>query len=446
MKTPRVTDLRVISPGKYGHYGLQQALEKIAPNALLHAAEYVSLQFNVDGMKPFKDTNMCMWPILGRIIYPVVTSPFLVGLYSGSTKPEDVNFYLSTFVQELLDLLKHGVRVAKSARPINVRISCFVCDSPARAYIKRKVTHTGYSSCDHCVQKGIYVAGKVTFPLTNCPLRTDAAFRSRSDSYKTILECLPIDMINDFPLDYMHCVCLGVTKRVISKWLDSANNAFCIDSASKNIVHHRIMQYRGCLKPYFTKVCRTWNLYRQWHAVEFRQFLLYLGPVVLRDAISTEYYDNFMHLSIGIYLLSHPAFYKTYNGFSHSCLIKFIESAYDVYGAGEMVYNVHSLIRNILSRLISPAMSEEIHCGGKDKPFLFKNSRIYGFLLDQVNKRTAFSSVDSKTVSYEARLWFRLRREQMKGKPQEVSFLCLLQCISISSRVPNLPTLIFFRW
>ncbi|CAL8072363.1 unnamed protein product [Calicophoron daubneyi] len=51
MNTPRITDLRSISPGKYGHYGLRQALERIAPNPVLHAAEYDT--------KPVRRNNHC---------------------------------------------------------------------------------------------------------------------------------------------------------------------------------------------------------------------------------------------------------------------------------------------------------------------------------------------------------------------------------------------------
>ncbi|CAL8068942.1 unnamed protein product [Calicophoron daubneyi] len=75
---------------------------------------------------------------------------------------------------------------------------------------------------------------------------------------------------------------------------------------------------------------------------------------------------------------------------------------------------LRNLVRNILSRIFSPAMCEEIHCTGKNRPYVFKNSNIYGFLLDQVSRRPDFSSVPSSTVAYEARLWFRLRRERKK--------------------------------
>ena len=127
MKTPRTTDLRGISPGNYDHNGLEQALQRIAPNPVLQAAEYVSLQFNVDGMKPFKDTSLYVWPILGRIIYPVLTNPFLVGLYSGSKKPDNVNLYLTPFVYELLELLQRGVNIGNSDRRIQSDTYKFVC-------------------------------------------------------------------------------------------------------------------------------------------------------------------------------------------------------------------------------------------------------------------------------------------------------------------------------
>ena len=59
-------------------------------------------------------------------------------------------------------------------------ISCFICDAPARAYVKQIKGHSGYYGCDKCTQSGDY-AGKVIFPKTDAPLRTDTSFDEMTD-------------------------------------------------------------------------------------------------------------------------------------------------------------------------------------------------------------------------------------------------------------------------
>ncbi|CAL8072361.1 unnamed protein product [Calicophoron daubneyi] len=90
-------------------------------------------------------------------------------------------------------------------------------------------------------------------------------------------------------------------------------------------------------------------------------------------------------------------------------------------GLSEQLRNVsggdlRTLVRNALSRLISPSVSEDIHCTGKSRPFVFKNSRLHGFVLNLVCQRPGFATVSAKAVNTEARLWFKLRREQRRSK------------------------------
>ena len=47
-----------------------------------------------------------------------------------------------------------------------VKISCFICDAPAKAFIKQIKGYAG-----NCVQKGLSI-GKMTFPLVDFHLRT----------------------------------------------------------------------------------------------------------------------------------------------------------------------------------------------------------------------------------------------------------------------------------
>jgi hypothetical protein len=57
-------------------------------------------------------------------------------------------------------------------------ISCFICDAPARAYVKNIKSHSGYHSCERCEQRGEYIDGKVTFLETQSSKITDELFHA----------------------------------------------------------------------------------------------------------------------------------------------------------------------------------------------------------------------------------------------------------------------------
>lgn len=59
-------------------------------------------------------------------------------------------------------------------------IDSVICDTPARAYVKCVKSFSGYHGSDKCTQNGTWI-GKMTYPETNAPLRTDASFANRDD-------------------------------------------------------------------------------------------------------------------------------------------------------------------------------------------------------------------------------------------------------------------------
>lgn len=73
--------------------------------------------------------------------------------------------------------------------------------------------HSGYHGCDKCRQRGTW-QGKMTFPATNSPLRTDALFDEMRDVEHHIGQSpfhnFPVGMVSQFPIDAMHLVYLGV--------------------------------------------------------------------------------------------------------------------------------------------------------------------------------------------------------------------------------------------
>lgn len=60
--------------------------------------------------------------------------PFVVAIWSGCKKPAELNAYLDMFVKEMDHLIKNGIRINVSQ--IEVKIRCFICDTPARCFLK----------------------------------------------------------------------------------------------------------------------------------------------------------------------------------------------------------------------------------------------------------------------------------------------------------------------
>lgn len=64
----------------------------------------------------------------------------------------------------------------------------------------------------------------MVFKDLQSPLRTNSSFRAKSNnenylSISLLTQIASLDMVNQFPLDYMHLVCLGVTKKLLLTWM-----------------------------------------------------------------------------------------------------------------------------------------------------------------------------------------------------------------------------------
>lgn len=81
----------------------------------------------------------------------------------------------------------------------------------------------------------------------------------------------------------------------------------------------------------------------RWKASEFRQFLLYTGPVVLKNILSSDCYENFMAFSVAMRIFLSPN-YEQYVEFARKLLVYFVKSFEQIYGSEFISYNFHSLI------------------------------------------------------------------------------------------------------
>lgn len=105
------------------------------------------------------------------------TESFIVGFYHGFSKPEDASFYISPFVEDMKEIFSTGIIIYE--KKINIIISAFICDAPARAFLTLTKHHSEYFSCSKCCQEEEY-DGRVYFPELNSALRTNESFKNMS--------------------------------------------------------------------------------------------------------------------------------------------------------------------------------------------------------------------------------------------------------------------------
>ncbi|XP_076670019.1 uncharacterized protein LOC143369670 [Andrena cerasifolii] len=243
----------------------------------------ISISINVDGL-PLAGSS-------GSQVYPILCSLAdfqdvdMVGIYHGYQKPKDANCFLHDFAKEAVDLVNNEISI--NGQLYYVQVKSFIYDVSAKAYIKYTKGHAGYSSCTKCYIQGESRNGTTCFPdIDNICLQTDSDFRRKKveahHNGTSILETIPgINMIDSFPLDYMHLICLGVVKKLVY-------NLWCCGKPWTKVTpreHSRVSQslknLARCIPVEFNRKPRSLDDASRWKATEYRQFLFYTGPVAL---------------------------------------------------------------------------------------------------------------------------------------------------------------------
>ncbi|KYM94120.1 hypothetical protein ALC62_15262 [Cyphomyrmex costatus] len=300
-------------------------------------ATTIEVAINVDGLPLSKSSGISFWPIL-RSILPC-GKVFIIGVYCGKEKPKNINAFLHDFVSETIDLCTNGIFINNSHYLFKIKY--FVCDAPAKSYILQCRGHTGYYSCTKCTVEGVYKQNRICFPDINAPKRTDEGF-SYHISY-TLLEQIPnLDFVQDFVLDYMHLICLGVVRKLLNLWINGSTgyrlqyyNIERISAALENL--KRLTPKEFARKP------RSLKYLKLWKATEYRQLLLYTEPIVLKHIISQDNYNLFISLHVAIRILCNENTKNVYVNYAEELLKHFIESFGRLYGKHHISHNIHGL-------------------------------------------------------------------------------------------------------
>lgn len=231
---------------------------------------------------------------------------------------------------------------------LTLLLSSMVCDAPARAFLKNVKGHTGYHGCEKCTQDGLYLENRMTFPRIDMPLRTNESFRNKTDADHhhgpSPLEETSLNMVSGFPLDYMHLVCLGIMRRLLLLWLKMGPLTCRLSGFQINTLSERLLNARRNVPMEFARKPRALREIDRWKATEFRQFLLYTGPVMMKDLLNTEVYKNFLLLFVGIFILCNNSLIEEYCDYANDILVLFVTHFGQLYGPQFLSYNAHCLV------------------------------------------------------------------------------------------------------
>jgi hypothetical protein len=344
--TPRKIEYKQMGDGQYVYFGIEASIKKCLSrcDSSIQEHDCIAILVNVDGVPLFKSSSVQLWPILCKFIH---FDPFPVAVFCGKSKPGPVEDYLKDFLEEYITLRQNGIE--HNGKKINVVIKAFICDAPARSYLKCTKGHTAYNSCERCLVTGTW-EGRIVF---NCcdpfNLRSDSDFRNffyrnHQTSLSPLVE-VGVSCIKDFSLDYMHLVCLGVVRRLLY-FLFKGPLTCRLPVRQRTKISDQLEALSGCMPSEFARQPRSAGELDRWKATEFRQFLLYTGPIVLRNVLSTELYTHFLCLSVAMSILldSCDARRHSYFQYAKELLHSFVSNCPRLYGSTFNVYNVHGLL------------------------------------------------------------------------------------------------------
>ncbi|CAI6377101.1 unnamed protein product [Macrosiphum euphorbiae] len=364
LKTPRNTLIQIVSPDQYCHFGLKIGLEKVLNRLqnddLLNSLNFkISLKISTDGLPLSESSTSQLWPILGCIIQ--TSHVFVIGIYHGLSKPNDANTFLQYFVDEMTDLTNNGIYFNNIYYKVNIH--CIICDAPAKSFITKTKGHTGYNSCSKCCQEGEFLYNRICFPeVRNNILKTDDGFSKQEyDDYHqgiSILLSIPnFKPVSQIPFDYMHLVCIGVFKKVMSMWVSGKPECQIVRLKHCKIValNNSLKNMRSYITNDFARRPQDIVNLGKWKATELRQMLLYTCPVALFGVVHPRVYEHVLTLHVSMRILCSQKLLDLHSDYAKLLLEHFVETFIILYGKHYVSHNVHGLLHLVEdAKLLGP--------------------------------------------------------------------------------------------
>ena len=228
-------------------YTMANFIKNMLPREILSYPENFSLLFNTDGVPIFKSSNYSIWPIyfiINELPYKyrmLKQNCLLGGVWFGSKKP-NMQLFLRPLREALHKLEVIGVRISQFI-VCKVILLAGTLDLPAKSLVTNFRQYNGFYGCSKCLQPGntlslgprshTHVYPYINNPPTRSREQTNIDVKHYLDN-GTIRNgvlgpswfgCLKyFDLVRGTAIDYMHCILLGIVRRLLGLWLDTRNH------------------------------------------------------------------------------------------------------------------------------------------------------------------------------------------------------------------------------
>lgn len=343
-----LTTLNQLGSGLFTYISLRDNIKFCFENGLLSAKKgekiVIDCRVNMDGLPLYRSSSESLWPIL--VLFEGISFPFPVAIYYGKEKA-NLNDYLREFVEEVKLLKTSGFTCC--GEQIFIGRMQFVCDSVARAYVQGVNGHTAAKGCPYCRCNAQRILERMVYPTTVSPKRTDDGYRSFSEDNQIVYSPLAeiAGLYKDVPVDYQHCVCLGVMRKLLLLYcrpVKSYRSDCRLRKEDLKLLSDDIEYFRKFTPSEFQRRPRRFDTdLLNYKASELRSILLYFGPFLLKKYLPEKFFLHFLKLHFAMYIFTSNR-YKEWFACANRCLEIFVSEMPALFGPHSVTHNMHLLL------------------------------------------------------------------------------------------------------
>lgn len=303
--------------------------------------------------KQTKSTTTQCLTIMGRINCEVFDDPFVIGLYCGKIPTQNtINEVLKTFVDEMKHFETNHL-ILDDEFSFKVKINAFICDPLSHSLVTSTALPNTPFGCKKCKQKGVVNSESsiVAYPkhgnLSSERYDEDFDFLIDREHHigASVLKDLKVGLVTQFALDYKLIICNGVMKSLMNLWKNGELEYRLNSKVQKKINCDLAAMAQFCPRELSQRQLSLENV-TNWSASDWKEFLLYYSPIVLKSRMKQNNYVHFLyfHLAMRILISTEPAQFDTQSYMFGLLINTFFVDFKILYSNEKIDYNMHSLL------------------------------------------------------------------------------------------------------